>query len=384
MTNLDKFALKDNPFSATPIFDEIIWAGMNKLKKEIERRIELSIKTSPSALILNFGDYGSGKTHAARYFTSKLVLKELTKRLGISQPLALHLNLPRVASGCPNELTISILSKIGLAKLKSDLGKVKTSLETKKTGSFNNVLNNICGDSELEKILEVFLSSEDDDLDKIGRVLFGSASYSDLKNLKLTKKLESGSDFCRLMSTIFNLLTYKSEGITPVYPSINIWIDEFEDIKSLSGKEQEGLTAYLRNLIDWSPTYLVLFINFTLSPINDIQDLTVFLGEALSSRIRVKIEFTEPTPEEAKIYVNELLNHRKWRIEEPILKSNKFFPFNEKTVDFLLSSISPRTIRRINEIFSLVIELALLDKYVEEIDDAFIKKNQIELGLSDT
>ena len=69
--NFEKlFKLKSNPFRMTPAVnsDEIIWAGFPQMKEKFENRIKRSIKMPNSGLILNWGEYGSGKTHAARYF----------------------------------------------------------------------------------------------------------------------------------------------------------------------------------------------------------------------------------------------------------------------------------------------------------------------------
>lgn len=72
MNSYTQFKLQSNPFRLTPALssEELIWAGFPELKKRIENRILKAIKIPNSSLILNWGDYGSGKTHAARYFTN--------------------------------------------------------------------------------------------------------------------------------------------------------------------------------------------------------------------------------------------------------------------------------------------------------------------------
>ena len=79
MNSYTQFNLKSNPFRLTPALssDELIWAGFPDLKKRIENRILKAIKIPNSSLILNWGDYGSGKTHAARYFTNLNILSNL-------------------------------------------------------------------------------------------------------------------------------------------------------------------------------------------------------------------------------------------------------------------------------------------------------------------
>ena len=95
MGTLDRYRLKDNPFRMIPSSepDKLIWAGFPAVKKEIEQRIKRSISVSNSSLVLNMGEYGSGKTHAAMYFSKADVLKSLTPD-GAKEPLSLRLDFP--------------------------------------------------------------------------------------------------------------------------------------------------------------------------------------------------------------------------------------------------------------------------------------------------
>lgn len=72
--SIEQLKLKSNPFRLTPSIDfkEIIWAGFPKIKEKIENRIKRSISIPNSSLILNWGEYGSGKTHASRFLTNKM------------------------------------------------------------------------------------------------------------------------------------------------------------------------------------------------------------------------------------------------------------------------------------------------------------------------
>ncbi|MFR2159780.1 MAG: hypothetical protein ACLS6N_08550, partial [Alistipes finegoldii] len=72
--SIEQLNLKSNPFRLTPSIDskEIIWAGFPEIKRKIENRIKRSISIPNSSLILNWGEYGSGKTHASRYFNKSV------------------------------------------------------------------------------------------------------------------------------------------------------------------------------------------------------------------------------------------------------------------------------------------------------------------------
>ena len=97
MLTFDRFKLKDNPFRVVPAINshELIWAGFNEIKQKLETRILRSLQIPNSAIVLNWGDYGSGKTHAARYFCKDSVMEELAQRAGCNKPLSMMINFPR-------------------------------------------------------------------------------------------------------------------------------------------------------------------------------------------------------------------------------------------------------------------------------------------------
>src|SRR5882672_8003226 len=181
-----KLNLKDNPFTATPATGRPIWCGMPQLKSELERRLEISLKTSPSSIVLNWGHYGSGKTHAARYFTSEQTLQEISASAGLAEPpLAFYIGFPRVDKGAVFNLTSSIIGKFGITDFASKLEQVKTTLDASSAGLFARLLQEYCDDSELQKIFHKLVQGIPADQDKIGRVLFGNSSAADLRELQI-------------------------------------------------------------------------------------------------------------------------------------------------------------------------------------------------------
>ncbi|MCL2313276.1 MAG: hypothetical protein FWC41_12530, partial [Firmicutes bacterium] len=94
MCEFDKFQLKTNPFRMMPAnSQELVWAGFPEVKGKLERRIKRSIQIPNSSLILNWGEYGSGKTHAAKYFNKKSVLQELAGEK--QSPFSLDISFPK-------------------------------------------------------------------------------------------------------------------------------------------------------------------------------------------------------------------------------------------------------------------------------------------------
>lgn len=377
-----KLNLKDNPFTATPTTGRPVWCGMHRLKAELERRVEISLKTSPSSIVLNWGHYGSGKTHAAKYFTSDVTLQEMMRAAGLSGvPLAFYIGFPRVNRGAAFNLTSSIIGKFGITNFASKLEQAKTALDAASTGLFAQLLQEYCDDSELQKIFHKLVQGNLTDQDKIGRVLFGNSSSADLRALQIARKPDSIADLCRIVTTAFNLFTFRSAQVAPLHPVIHLWIDEFEDISSLSGKEQDALAAYLRNLADWCPRYLAIFLNFTLTPVQGLQDLGLYLGEAVTSRIRQRIEFAEPDKPEIKDYAREMLNAPNVR-QQAVQPGDEFAPFEANAIDLIIDSVTPRTPRRVNDVFSFYLDLAAGMSGTTRISEDTIREFAPEIGLS--
>ena len=72
------------------------WFGRFKdVKEKFEKRIERSMRIPNSTLVLNWGEYGSGKTHAARFFNKKDILQGLAEKSGKSIPYSTVISLPK-------------------------------------------------------------------------------------------------------------------------------------------------------------------------------------------------------------------------------------------------------------------------------------------------
>jgi hypothetical protein len=377
-----KLNLSDNPFTSTPTTDRPAWCGMSQLKTELERRLEISLRTSPSSLVLNWGHYGSGKTHAAKYFTSQESLIQLAEKCGsASPPLAFYINFPRVDRGAVFNLTSSIIGKFGVNNFAAKLRQTKTALDQASDTLFESLMSEYCSDSELQKIFQKLVEGEQGTYDKIGRILFGNSSAADLRDLQIARKPDSVSDVVRIVSTAFNLFTFRSPQVEPLHPVIFLWIDEFEDISSLPAKEQDALAAYLRNLIDWCPRFLTVFLNFTLTPIQQLQDLSLYLGDAVTTRIRQRIEFAEPDKPEMRRYIGEMLNGPSTRLQAAQAGS-EFQPFETAAVDLIVDVVSPRTPRRINEVCSFYLDLVAGVDGVATISEAMVRQYAAEVGLT--
>jgi len=375
-----KYNLLENPFRVGPEVDpsKLIWVGRNDLKQKIKQRINYGIKTSPSRLVLNWGSYGSGKTHAANFFTRTDFIKNNFE----GKTKNLKINLPRSSKNAVQAFLRALLGQLNFDNIIKDFAE----LEGKFPDNIEQIIESSTQDSIIAEFLKLFVKKghyfennkevfeKQIPYNSLKDVLYGNKIDKATQNqLQVTIGLDDDEQIVNLLSGIFNCITYDKN----LYKAVFLWIDEFEDINTLPKSTQDRFTTFLRQLFDKTPNNLNIFINFTLKTFAEIEDLSYQLGEALANRTNVYIEFDLLSIEDAKDYLLELLNHEKFR---PQNGDKTFAPFTSSAVTDVLEKIGKFSIRKINETFSLLIELALIEENPpDEIDLNFVHKVKSEL-----
>ena len=362
----EQYKLKTNPFRITPSInsEEVVWAGFPDLKQQLVERIKYSLQIPNSSLVLNWGEYGSGKTHSALYFSNETILAKIAKESKKPSPFPINLLLPKGKSPV-HDFFISIIDGIKMEplrqKFKDDLEGLKDFI---KLNSSNEQLNNI--------IFQIFNSEIE--IGYLKQYLYGTLSKSDLKRdleeYGIFRFLGKSDDYVKFISLFFLCLTYNQKH----YSSVIFWIDEFEDIQTLTSSSRDDVNNFLRELINNTPNYLLLFLNFTLSPIDSVEDISKHLSSAVLDRVRKKIEFKQPTLEELKLYINDLLNNCGFRTDTT---DDLYYPFTEEGIEFVEEKLGMVSLRRYNETFSILLDIAN-NKKVERIDKDFIEEYESE------
>lgn len=360
MGTFDKYKLKDNPFRMYPASesDKLIWAGFHDVKKTFENRIKRSIGVSNSSLVLNMGEYGSGKTHAAMYFSKPDVLQGLTPE-GVKPPLSIRIDFPS-SKNVVYDLYMQVIDKLDFKGIQAQLPAAEER---------NCAINLLTKNEFIKKILELVFCKEVD-TDTVS-FLYGNASATQRKTLDMPRAINFSVDTEQILGAIFTFLTSE----TGPYSCIILWLDEFEDINSLSSVEVKNANAFIRSLLDNTPDHLLMFINFTMSSLSTREDLFMYLQEAVKSRVKQRIEFILPTLEDLKDYLKDLLNSPIYR-EEP---RDDYFPFDENVIDNLFETVKNVSLRRFNEALSLLLESACFDGK-DKIDHAYFEsiKREVE------
>lgn len=237
----EKFKLKSNPFRIVPAINpnELIWAGFPQLKDKIEKRIMRSIKIPNSSLILNWGEYGSGKTHASKYFSKRDVLEEVAKKVNSRIPITYYFVLPKSKNPI-YEIFTSFIDKINIKEIR-DI--VKPDIE-----SINSYLDNFCDNLHLKSVAKAIFR---DDIDGhlLIKYLYGNATTAEFKKLSehnILRSLNTDTDYIQLIACIFSVLTYNEK----YYSTVILWIDEYEDIAFLPDPISSKINSFFRELHD--------------------------------------------------------------------------------------------------------------------------------------
>lgn len=346
----NQFKLKDNPFRMTPALraDEIIWAGFPELKMQLKKRIQRSMKLSNSSLVLNWGDWGSGKTHSANYFNNQEVLKTLADEIKKKPPFSIKITFPTGKKPVTDLFTI-IIDHVDIEKIRDDF---KDSIE-----EIDRYVENFSQNIFITNTIKAIFNKNADSALLKG-YLYGTLSakeFKELKELNILRRIETDDDRVKILSALFTCLTFEQR----LYSNVIIWLDEFESISLLNNVNIENLNNFIRELLDNTPNHLLLFLNFTLTALLDVEDLGNYLSNAVISRIRDRIHFKGPDAKELKCYLNDLLNHSLYRIAST---DNVFHPFTEGAIDSVIELLDELSLRRYNEAFSILLELAELEE----------------------
>ncbi|MCS7109702.1 MAG: hypothetical protein NZ903_02820 [Candidatus Micrarchaeota archaeon] len=363
-----KFLLRDNPFGIVPYAKEIVWADHKKFKAEIENVITFSIASTPSKFVACvYGDWGIGKSHAARYFSDSRTLENISKKIGVHPPLSLFIIFPM--SDVFDSLYLDIIEEIGINEIKKMIADVIEEIDTLKSETaLMDKLKEIVQDERLAKVLSRIKRSSE----AVERYLLLSAKSSDLKTLNVARAIMTSSDKLKTLAGLFNLATHK------LYSRIILWIDDMERVEFLSGKDLFELQVFIRDLLEHVPQKLNIIANFTLKPGQKVEDMIRYFGEAIFYRINRIIRAEPLTKEDYLEYVKDLLDaYREPKTE----KIDPFFPFEKSTLEFVFEEMQRRGVsivpRNINNVLSHILELAFAREDIKIIKKNFIESKDI-------
>ena len=354
------YHLKSMPFSVVPdSTKDIIWAGMQSVKEQFEREIQGSLISHSTKILINYGSYGSGKTHSALYYSSNEHF-DFVPNKNIKSFL---LKFPKNSKNPTEDIFQSFVGKYGIQNLISDLKMIKEKVE-----DFEEFLKDYSDDEEIRSI--VIKVIEFPNLDDSKTVLYNKATTSFLNKKGIFKKVEN-DNVIEIFSIIVKLLTYQKNDL------FIFWIDEFEDITTLNRQNANKMTSFIRDLIDNIPQKLLIFLNFVPTTFVDLESLySYFIGSSLERRVKNGIEFKMLSQDDTKYYVLDALSQYR---TDNFIEKNLFFPFIEELIEEIYKEVSSElTVGKLNNILSEILENAILDdKNIIDLDYFSSKKNSL-------
>lgn len=360
------FNLRSNPFRMTPGINsnELIWAGFSDLKKKFEYRIKRSMRIPSSSLVLNWGEYGCGKTHAAKFFGESEVINQLATDSGSKPAYHIYVTLPKGKSPVEETFT-SIIDKLDIPQLRASFLPHKDKLES--------FIEEVSDNNHIKSVLTAFFDSSIDAND-VKKYLYRNMTNTDITkkflSVPILRAINIETDYSKFLSGLFSCLTFEKN----VYSCVMLWIDEFEDVASMTNVNIDKINSFIRDIIDNTPDNLLIFLNLTQTAFFTSEDLGQYLSEAVKSKIKDRINFDLPKESEFITYLKELfLSYREG------VTPSEIYPFNdEKTIEYILKNLGDTSLRRFNDALNVTLELADLDgKY--PIDEEYIKQNKNDI-----
>ncbi|HEV2800358.1 MAG TPA: hypothetical protein VGW12_07670 [Pyrinomonadaceae bacterium] len=365
--------LTQNPFSITPPTrpEEAVWAGFDKLKAQLDNLFTRSFTTNTTQVVLNRGEYGSGKTHAATFYRKQDALP-VSKRsvTHVKDSIVIYVKTPRQPELADEYFYQSVIEGLRFHRIRD---KVKDMVTAHGEDKALQLLQDSTESEDLGKAiwllgfereqsgrLTLFDDNESEEWQRLLRsYFFSKATSGDLKKLGLSRSIRGTQDRFRMLAGIIQcLIGFNGTEDIRSHSRVILWIDELEDLIYYSTKYYRPFTQGLRELIDRLPHYFSMLMNFTLASPEALEDVETVLGRALLDRVTDEIYFREPTEGEAFDYVRDLLQH--YRPEEFSKKGVlAIYPFEEKALSTLIADLPSRTPRDINQQCAYVIQQAL-------------------------
>ncbi len=348
--------LKDNPFRPTPMYDSDprigVWAGYEKERQTLEKFLVRSRndQIGNTNLLLVYGDYGNGKSHALLWCKS-----HIQQHQNEFNSIAFYVQTLKKDGG---KLTFAGALEhdiVGKSNLLEELHTFKTFLKNR---LFEYKHSNNLTEKSDEDVLPAVIPSQD--LANFAARILKSETPEQIRAEIFRPKL---SDYEATISfaSIVNLFTYKFdyEGeLKSFKKAVYLFIDELDLLAQSSAKEAREVNDLIRHLYDSCPHAFCMLLAFTAS----VAEVPLLFAPYVISRVARQIVLEPLDPSSATQFVREILDNE--RINGAGKKG--FYPFEESAIDTIVSSITTITPRKIINIMQQVLEEVRLKDFIPE------------------
>ncbi|MGI9250142.1 MAG: BREX system ATP-binding domain-containing protein [Pseudohongiellaceae bacterium] len=348
MNNFAAYGFTEIPFPIVPEQATKHWAGREELREKLIDIIESPRHSDVglSEFVVLHGTYGAGKSHALRYLKNYI-----EKHKDNYRAQAVYIESIRIEDRI-TFLAIykEIIRQLGgeyiqnVAKLVNNHIKLKEA-ESIKDKKNDDVLSKF--DQELRGMLEQLRGIAD--------------GNNDPMDILLTK-VKSDFEAARKLGAFFKCMQQcTDENERPLTEANYLFLDEVEATTEVKVVESQALFNALLQLVNQMPQNFCLICSFS----GDTALLEAVVNEALLQRMsRDYIEVPDLEMEEAKEFLATLFEAYR---PENFEHANRFHPFSEQTIDYVLDRTLPMTPRAIF-------------KGLRRVLDRSVKRNNLQPG----
>jgi hypothetical protein len=338
--------LKENPFRTNPAADADprsgIWVGYSKQREVLSKFLERSLasKVGNVNFVLIYGDYGVGKSHALLWSQFQI----LHAQKEAFESLAYYIKTMMKDKAKMSFATAFEEDVVNKSSIISDIMYFhqfvdERIVEFKKenglgpTIGWEEVAARMVPSMEMLNLLRQILNCKTED--NVRQLLRPSGDHAAMLL------------FCRLT----NLFVYPfalKDGERRFKQAVYLFMDEMDELANCSAKEAREVNSLIRHIYDQCPTCFFLGLGFTATS----AEIGVLFADYVLSRVSKQIVLEYLQPDEAKVFVKEILNSA--RIDSK--KKMDYFPFTEDAVAAGVSQIVSITPRKIINMMQQVIE----------------------------
>ncbi len=371
----NKCNLTLNPFRPNPIHETDprsgIWASHDEQREQLTKKLT-SIRADQvgqSHCFIVYGELGAGKSHALLW----------------ARHLVMHQSKEEFKSVAYYIQTIMYNGKISLAhafdqfivrksELKKDLVSFRNFIKTQiqryrqdnsisESQSEEDLLSDILPSVDLTNFLKPLLSCDTEPkADEFIRANFSRSVWTD-------------EEVVSLITQIINSFTFQFPSGHRFKNAVYLLIDELDTLLNISVKDGRLTNDKFRHLYDNSPEGLGLIFALTATA----AELPQIFSEAMLSRTSGMVELHFFDQSQAKTFIKTVLNS--YRVNHDDKSKLDFYPFDEDTIEQIISSITNVTPRKImRNMHHIIEEVRINEPNAEIIDWDIIEK----IGLHDT
>ena len=344
------FNLRDDAFPVTPADrDGTPWFGFEDLKLEFDEVFRRSMEERSRLCVLNRGRFGSGKTHAARHYSTRASSQD---SLGVYyRCISLVVEAPKQPSKAFTDFTTRLLNLVTFRKIAEAAQTLRT------LRGADAVFAELLAATGSEDIATALSRIDDANSLSTKTFLLGGGTATELRKLGVAKKLTTDHEFASVIAGVFSLLIHGQSSQQATISRVVLWMDEMEDLVYFPTRYYLPFTQAFREIIDRHGSHLTVLLNFTFTEPEDLPAIENVLGQAIMQRVNHHIVFREATANDMGTYLRELLAYNR-------LGANgcpATFPFSAGAFDRLVQACISKTPRFMNKLCDSLLRQVLAD-----------------------